>query len=71
MIFLREWLLKINGLNKYMLDVSIKGHDDGDHIGVPNIIDMFSMATLVIRANAQMQELEGDDERLDFQHGEV
>ncbi len=40
--------------NKDMLDVSIKGHDDGNHIGVPNLIDMFSMATLVIRANFQM-----------------
>jgi len=54
-----------------MLDVSIKGHDDGDHIGVPNIINMFSMAILVIRANVQMQEPEGDDERLDFQRGEA
>jgi beta-lactamase superfamily II metal-dependent hydrolase len=57
--------------NKDMLDVSIKGHDDRDHIGVPNLIDMFSMATLVIRANAQMQELEDDDEQLDFQCGEA
>jgi hypothetical protein len=41
-------------LNKDMLDVSIKGYDHGDHIGVPNLIDMFSITTLVIRANVQM-----------------
>ncbi len=53
-----------------MLDV-LKNQDDGDHIGVPNSIKMFSIATLVARANVQVQELQGVDERLDFQCGEV
>jgi hypothetical protein len=57
--------------NKYMMGVSIKGHDDGNHIGVPNLINMFSMATLVIRANVQMKEPQGDLESLDFQCGEA
>ncbi len=54
-----------------MMGVSIKGHDDGNHIGVPNLINMFSMATLVIRANVQMKEPQGDLESLDFQCGEA
>jgi hypothetical protein len=33
-----------------MLDVS-KKQDDGDHIGVPNSIKMFSIATLMTRAS--------------------
>jgi hypothetical protein len=37
-------------LNKDTLDIS-KGHDDGNHIGAMNSIEMFFMATLVTRAN--------------------
>jgi hypothetical protein len=37
-------------LNKGMLDVS-RGHDDGNHIGAINSIEMFFMATLMTRAN--------------------
>jgi len=52
------------------LDVS-KNQDDGDHIGVPNSIKMFSIATLVARASVRVQELQCVDERLDLQRGEV
>jgi len=45
--------------------------DDGDHIGVPNSIKMFSIATLVTRASVWVQELQCVDERLDLQCGEV
>ncbi len=36
--------------NEDMLDV-LRSHDDGDHIEVPNLVKMFSIVTLVIRAN--------------------
>jgi hypothetical protein len=36
--------------NEDMLDVS-KNHNDGNHIGVPTSIKMFSTSALVTRAN--------------------
>jgi hypothetical protein len=36
--------------NEDMLDV-LRSHDDGDHIEVPNLVKMFSIVALVIRAN--------------------
>jgi hypothetical protein len=36
-----------------MLDVS-KSHDDGNHIGVFTLIEIFFTATLMTRANVQM-----------------
>jgi hypothetical protein len=48
-----------------------KDQDDRNHIGVPNSIKMFSITTLVTRANVWVQELQGVDERLDLQCGEV
>jgi hypothetical protein len=39
--------------NKDMFDVS-KTHDDGNHIGVLNLIEIFFIAALVTRANVQM-----------------
>jgi hypothetical protein len=53
-----------------MSDV-LKNHDDGDHIAVPNSIEMFSIATMVTRASVHVQELQGVDERLDLQCGDV
>jgi hypothetical protein len=37
--------------NEDMLDI-LRNHNDGDHIVVPNSIDMFSTSTLVTRVNA-------------------
>jgi hypothetical protein len=34
-----------------MLDVS-RNHDDGNHIGVPNLVKMFSTSTLMTRVIA-------------------
>jgi hypothetical protein len=34
--------------NEDIFDVS-RGHDDGNHVGVPNSINMFLMATLVVQ----------------------
>jgi len=41
------------GPNKDMLDVS-KSHDDGNHIRVLNLIEIFFTTTLVTRANVQV-----------------
>ncbi len=53
-----------------MLDVS-NSHDDGDHIGVINLIEIFFTTALVTRVNVQVQETTIANERLDFQCGEV
>jgi hypothetical protein len=37
--------------NENMLDVSQR-HDDGNHIGVPNLVEMFSIVAHVIKVNA-------------------
>jgi hypothetical protein len=39
--------------NKDMLDVS-KNHDDGNHIGVLNLIEISFTTALMTRANVQM-----------------
>jgi hypothetical protein len=31
-------------------------HDDGDHIDIPNLVKIFSIVALVIKASVQMQE---------------
>jgi hypothetical protein len=38
-----------------MLDV-LEGHNDGDHIGVPNKVKIFSTIALMTRVNVRMQE---------------
>ncbi len=49
-IFKETTFYGLMAMNKDMLDVS-KGHDDGNYIGVINLIEMFFMATLMTRAN--------------------
>jgi hypothetical protein len=39
------------GQNENMLDVSQR-HEDGNHTGVPNLVEMFSTIALVIRVSA-------------------
>ncbi len=56
--------------NEAMLNL-LGGHDDGDHIEVPNLVKMFSIVALVIKGSVQMQEPWGVDERLNIQHGEA
>jgi hypothetical protein len=41
--------------NEAMLNL-LGGHDDGDHIEVPNLVKMFSIVALVIKGSVQMQE---------------
>jgi hypothetical protein len=48
--------------NDDMLNVSMN-QDDEDHIGVPNLVKMFSMATPMTRDNVQILEPRGANER--------
>lgn len=68
-IFKETTFYGLMAMNKDMLDVS-KGHDDGNYIGVINLIEMFFMATLMTRANVWTYESQGVDESLDLQCGE-